>query len=270
MYTVHVPVLISTTSEEDNRNHDHAGPAWGGPCNCCPGSRQFAAGLGACRGRTQPPATASSIVHRGRMGLVFNIGTGQMGARPRPGLPAHAQAWARAWPAEPPTRHQPGTRRDAACEEPAAQGAAAKTPKAAAKPGPCMSTDNLKQDTQSSNTTGRRHRHTQGKQNGLSLPIFVSIDTGNAERESNQRSTRMGLHEWNRVNRHTANEKGASRPRRGKTTRMHDEEATLLATSNKSPQQRSLLRTRTWLKICLLGASAHTIPMRCIYECRTQ
>ena len=123
---------------------------------------------------------------------------------------------------------------------------------------------------QSSNTTGRRHRHTQGKQNGLSLPIFVSIDTGNAERESNQRSTRMGLHEWNRVNRHTANEKGASRPRRGKTTRMHDEEATLLATSNKSPQQRSLLRTRTWLKICLLGASAHTIQMRCIYECRTQ
>ena len=152
MYTVHVPVLISTTSEEDNRNHDHAGPAWGGPCHCCPGCLPFAAGLGAGRGRTQPPATASSIVHRGRMGLVFNIGTGQMGARP--GLPAHAQAWTRAWPAEPPTRHQPGTRRDAACGEPAALGAAAKTPKAAAeiKPGPCMSTDNLKQD---SSTTGR-------------------------------------------------------------------------------------------------------------------
>ena len=138
-----------------------------------------------------------------------------------------------------------------------------------------MSTTNLKQGArncaqlQGSNTTGRRHRHTQGKQNGLSLPIFVSIDTGNAERESNQRSTRMGLNEGTeftdtlqtrRVPR--AHDKGRRLERT--TKKPHS------ATSNKSPQQRSLLRTRAWLKIYLLGASAHTIQMRCIYECRTQ
>ena len=64
---VHVRVLISTTSEEDNRNH--AGPSWSGPCGCRPGCLAFAAGLGTGRGQTHPPATASNIGCRGRMGL---------------------------------------------------------------------------------------------------------------------------------------------------------------------------------------------------------
>ena len=112
---------------------------------------------------------------------------------------------------------------------------------------------------QGSNTTGRRHRHTpdaretKGKQGSFSLPNFVSIDTGNAERESNQRSTRMGLNEGTeftdtlqtrRVPR--AHDKGRRLERT--TKKPHS------ATSNKSPQQRSLLRTRAWQKICLLGA----------------
>ena len=55
---------------------------------------------------------------------------------------------------------------------------------------PCQSEHEHKQletrhpQLQGSNTTGRRHRHTQGKQSDSSLPNFVSIDTGNAERES--------------------------------------------------------------------------------------
>ena len=37
---------------------------------------------------------------------------------------------------------------------------------------------------QSSTTTGQGHHHMQGKQSGLSLPSFVSIDTGNTELQS--------------------------------------------------------------------------------------
>ena len=35
VYNAMYTVLISTTFEENNRNH--AGPAWVGPCGCCPG-----------------------------------------------------------------------------------------------------------------------------------------------------------------------------------------------------------------------------------------
>ena len=66
-----------------------------------------------------------------------------IGTRRAPGRGPAIQAW----PAKPSTRHQPGTRRDVACGASFAQGPAAKMPKATSKPGPCMSTDNLKQDT---------------------------------------------------------------------------------------------------------------------------
>ena len=139
-------VLTSTTSEGNNRNH--ACPAWGGPCGGCPGCLAFSAGLGAGPDQTQP--TASNI---GRPPRPNGLGASRPDGAPVPFCRGR-RTKLQACPAKPASRHQP------------AQGAAAKAPKETAKPGPRMSTTNLKQGAcncaqlQGSNTTGRRHRHT--------------------------------------------------------------------------------------------------------------
>jgi hypothetical protein len=122
-----------------------------------------------CRGRTQPPATASNIGRRGRTGL--QLAPDLDG---RPGLPAHAHARGRtqARPAKPSTRHQPGTRRDAACGESFAQGPAAKAPKETSKPGPCSSTDNHKQDTRKCRAATRQGEDTATRKENRTVCLF--------------------------------------------------------------------------------------------------
>ena len=77
-----------------------------------------------------------------------------------------------AWPAKPSTRHQPGTRRDAACGASFAQGPAAKTPKATSKPGQCMSTDNLKQDTRKCRAATRQGEDTATRKENRTVCLF--------------------------------------------------------------------------------------------------
>ena len=252
---VHICIVLINTSYEENKlkHTDMANCQRQPQFGCWPGAC-LAVGAVAQDGRLVLPRPNPTPSHRKqhrppRPDGLFNWN--QTGAR----LPAHAHARGRTqvWPAEPSTRHQPGTRRDAACGASFAQGPAAKTPKATAKPGPCMSTDNLKQDTRKCRAATRQGEDTATRKENKTVCLFqfLCLQTQATLNESRTK----GRQEWAFMNGTESTDilhtrKSASRPRRGKTTRMHDEEATLLATSNKSPQQRSLLRTR--LKLCLL------------------